>query len=181
MDKISKDELRFVVIGGCVILGLILVIIVILFLGKNKEKSFTKNNLPLNNIVANSRTGTGIYQDKVCTISFKIPKDWVKSSTKLPLPQVPLAQAVFDEGTKKSIFSYICYDDKYSFSQFNENTDLKPEMVSLNGTDFTRVGNFVYFNKNNKLIIFQMFFTKNDVKPETGYEEKLVAILGSVK
>ena len=41
------------------------------------------------------------------------------------------------------------YDEKYSFGQFNENTELKPEVVSLGGTDFTRVGNFVYFNKNN--------------------------------
>ncbi|MDD3940406.1 MAG: hypothetical protein PHQ01_02420 [Candidatus Pacebacteria bacterium] len=181
MDKISKDDLRFIVVGGCIILGLILVIIVILFLGSKKDKSFTDNNLSLDNIAASSRNGDGVFQDKICGVSFKIPKEWLKSSTKLPLPQVPLAQAVFDENNKKSIFSYICYDEKYSFGQFNENTELKPEVVSLGGTDFTRVGNFVYFNKNNKLIIFQMFFTKNDVKPEKGYEEKLMAILGSVK
>ncbi len=180
MDKISKNDLRFIVVGGCIILGLILVIIIILFLGNKKDKSFADNNLPLNNVVAGSNNG-GSFQDKICGISFKIPKEWIKSSTKLPLPQVPLAQAVFDENNKKSIFSYICYDEKYSFGQFNENTELKPEVVSLGGTDFTRVGNFVYFNKNNKLIIFQMFFTKNDVKPEAGYEEKLMVILGSVK
>jgi hypothetical protein len=180
MDKISKDDLRFIVVGGCIILGLVLVIIVILFLGNKKDKSLADNNLSLNSIAVGSNNG-GSFQDKICGISFKIPKEWIKSSTKLPLPQVPLAQAVFDENNKKSIFSYICYDEKYSFGQFNENTELKPEVVSLGDTDFTRVGNFVYFNKNNKLIIFQMFFTKNDVKPEKGYEEKLMVILGSVK
>jgi hypothetical protein len=178
MDKKDKNDLKFIVVGISIICGLILLIIIILSLNKNGKKSFDNTNISLNK-TTNGKDG--IYQDKVCGVSFKIFKDWQKSSTKLPLPQSPLAQAVFDENNKKSVFSYICYDDKYSFGQFNENTDLKPEGIKVNNIDFTRVGNFVYFNKGNKLIIFQMFFTKNDIKPETGYEEKLMAILGSVK
>jgi len=181
MDKINKNDLKFIVVGISVICGLILVIIIILSLSKNEKKSFDNTNLSLNKTTVNNRNNDGTYQDKVCGVSFKIPKDWQKSSTKLPLPQSPLTQAVFDENNKKSIFSYICYDEKYSFNQFNDSTDLKPEGIRVNNIDFTRVGNFVYFNKGNKLIIFQMFFTKNDIKPETGYEEKLMAILGSIK
>jgi len=180
MDKINKNDSKFIVMGVSVICGLILLIAIILFLNKNEKKSFNKSNLSLDNTTTTIGKD-GIYQDKVCGVSFKIPKDWQKSSTKLPLPQIPLAQAVFDENNKKSIFSYICYDEKYSFNQFNDSTDLKPEGIRVNNVDFTRIGNFVYFNKGNKLIIFQMFFTKNDIKPETVYEEKLMAILGSIK
>ena len=182
MDKKDKNDLRFIFVGVFVILGLILVIIVILSLGKSNSESVANTNLSLNNTTASSvNNSDGTFQDKICSVSFKIPKDWQKSSTKLPLPQPPLTQAVFDENNKKSIFSYICYDDKYSFDQFNDSTDLKPEGIRVNNIDFTRVGNFVYFNRNNKLIIFQMFFTKNDIKPEAGYEEKLGAILGSIR
>jgi len=180
MDKKDKNDLKFIVVGVSIICGLILLIIIILSLNKNRKKSFSNTNLSLNNTTTVVGKD-GIYQDKICSLSFKIPSNWQKSSTKLPLPQIPLAQAVFDENNKKSIFSYICYDEKYSFNQFNDSTDLKPEGIRVNNVDFTRVGNFVYFNKGNKLIIFQMFFTKSDIKPETGYEEKLMAILGSIK
>lgn len=182
MDKINKNDLKFIVVGISVICGLILAIIIILSLNKNGKKSFDNTNLSLNKTTTATTNGkSDVFQDKTCNLSFKIPGNWQKSSTKLPLPQPPLTQAVFDENNKKSIFSYICYDEKYSFNQFNDNTDLKPEGIRLNNIDFTRVGNFVYFNKNNKLVIFQMFFTKNDIKPETGYEEKLMAVLGSIK
>lgn len=182
MDKINKNDLKFIVVGISVICGLILTIIIILSLSKNEKKSFNNTNLSLNKTTtATTGNNNGTFQDKICNLSFKIPNNWQKSSTKLPLPQPPLTQAVFDENNKKSIFSYICYDEKYSFNQFNDSTDLKPEGIRVNNVDFTRVGNFVYFNKNNKLIIFQMFFTKNDIKPETGYEEKLMAVLGSIR
>jgi len=181
MDKIDKSDSRFIVMGVSIMCGLILLIIIILVLAKNEKKSFNNTNLSLDKTTTATNGKDGIYQDKVCNLTFKIPNNWQKSSTKLPLPQIPLTQAVFDENNKKSIFSYICYDEKYSFNQFNDSADLKPEGVRVNNIDFTRVGNFVYFNKGNKLIIFQMFFTKNDIKPETGYEEKLMTILGSVK
>lgn len=181
MDKIDKKDSKFVVVGIFIIFGLILLIIIILPLSKNEKKSFNNVNLSLNKTTVITSGKNDVFQDKICNLSFKVPGNWQKSLTKLPLPQPPLTQAVFDENNKKSIFSYICYDEKYSFNQFNDSTDLKPEGIRVNNVDFTRVGNFVYFNKNNKLVIFQMFFTKNDIKPETGYEEKLMAVLGSIK
>jgi len=181
MDKVNKDDSRFIVVGIFIIGGLILLILVVAFINKDMEKSSINSaNISLDKTVDVIGNKNNIYQDKICNLSFKIPNNWQKSLTKLPLPQEPLVQTVFDEGGKKSVFSYICYDDKYSFDQFNNNSDLKPEQIKVNNIDFTRVGNFVYFNRGDKLIIFQMFFTKNDIEPVAGYEEKLLAILQSI-
>jgi len=125
------------------------------------------------------------YSDDICKVKFGYPKSWTKSGLVLPLPQEPLSQATFDELEKKSIFSYICYDAKnYSFSQFltyNQFGSGGVENIDAGGVKWQRVGNFIYTTQNNKLIIFEMFFTKYDLKPEPGYEETFLNILKTVQ
>jgi len=105
----------------------------------------------------------------------------------LPLPQKPLSQIIFDEPVsgsnkaKNSIFSYICYDSsKYSFDQFVEG-DQNKENVSFGQTNWTRAGTYMSTVKNGKLIIFQMFFTKYDMNPQSQYEGIFLNIAKSLK
>jgi hypothetical protein len=134
-----------------------------------------------------------IYKDAACGVSFSYPKYWKKSGTVLPLPQKPISQAVFDEPVtdsnlkpKNSVFSFVCFDGKkYSFDQFYS-ADLsdqsKSGTINSGGIIWQRIGNFVYTTTpGGKLIIFQMFFTKYDFKPEAGYEEVYMTIVRSVR
>ncbi len=185
MDKTATDQ-KFIAIGILIVFGLILLIILIVASRKDTKETTPTAYMQLDNtntsLKKENSVGVKIFQDKVCNISFSIPAGWSQSATKLPLPQAPLAQIVFDENSKKSIFSYICYSDKYTFSQFiGDSTNLSAEPLKIGGIDFNRVGNFVYFNKGNKLIVLQMFFTKNDINPIAGYEEKLQVIMASIK
>ncbi len=172
--------LAWVAVGLAVLM--ILIIVIFASLNNRKKNSFSSQNVSLDNLTG---SGGGVvkggkFSDSVCGISFDLPAGLTKSLTKLPLPQEPLSEAVFDEAANKSVFSYICYDGKYTFDQFSGSSDLKVEQINVDGAAFSRAGNFVFFNKNNKLIIFQMFFTKNDVEPRNGYEEKLLGILRSL-
>lgn len=185
MDKTATDQ-KFIAIGIFIIFGLILVIVLVMASRKDTQDANPTSYMQLDSTTTSLKkensAGAKVIQDKVCNVTFAVPTGWSQSVSKLPLPQAPLSQIVFDENNKKSIFSYICYDSKYSFDQFiGDNTDLKGEPFKVGVIDFTRVGNFVYFTKQNKLIILQMFFTKNDINPVAGYEEKLQAILASIK
>ncbi len=150
----ARNKIIFIVLGAVVVLGLVLVLA-----GQKESKE---------------------YSDDICKVKFNYPKNWTKSDTILPLPQEPLSQATFDEPGKNSIFSYICYDANwYSFNQFLEQNPFGGQAESINAGEakWQRVGNFIYTTQNNKLIIFEMFFTKYDLKPEPGYEETFLNIL----
>lgn len=128
----------------------------------------------------------GEYRDEVCRIAFKYPQNWLKAERVVSLPQKPLAVAVFDEpsqgkkAAKNSLFSYFCFDArKYSFEQFIGQTFLKPETFSTAQANWQRIGNFIFTTKNDKLIIFQMFFTRYDLKPEVGYEDAFLNLVES--
>ncbi len=173
----NKQNTRLVVIGGIIIAVLILAIILVAAknLGDKPDKSSREQ-------------GAKRHQDQICNISFDYPAYWQKSNLKLPLPQEPLSQVTFNEPAtqngkpKNSIFSYICYDaQKYSFEELMEQSPLsKEEIVDVGSVEWKRNGNFVYIAKKDKLLIFQMFFTKNDIKPQKGYEDIYLQIIGSV-
>ncbi len=157
-----------------ILAGLLILILILIFSG-GKEQGEEAGTID-HKIV-------GEYYDDICKVKFGYPKSWTKSSLVLPLPQEPLSQATFDEPGKNSIFSYICYDAKnYSFSQFltyNSFSSGGVENIDAGGIKWQRVGNFIYTTQNNKLIIFEMFFTKYDLKPEVGYEETFLNIVKS--
>lgn len=181
MMKLSKNEKMFFGICGLIIVVLIIIIAVVSGLNKqNKKRSNDYLSLSGTGSLEKTAVENGKFSDSICGISFEVPNGMIKSTTVLPLPQEPLSQMVFDDGVNKSVFSYICYDDKYTFDQFGGSSDLKVGILTAGGKNFSRAGNFVYFNKGDKLIIFQMFFTKNDLEPKSGYEEKLVKMLESV-
>ncbi len=179
MAELGKTEKKFLIIGGVVIFVLIIFILILVGLNKNKGKA--SNYLSLENKVSSGKISveSGKFSDSTCGISFEVPAGMSQSSTTLPLPQEALSQAVFDETANKSVLSYICYDGKYTFDELNESSG-NSEQVTVGNKTFSRKGNFVYFNTGDKLIIFQMFFTKNDLNPKSGYEEKLQKLLGSV-
>ncbi|MCL4384104.1 hypothetical protein M1116_01495 [Patescibacteria group bacterium] len=184
MENTTSDQ-KFILIGVGIIFSLVFIIILV-FASKKDQSSSPQANTYLQLDAASAKPVSvakgRAFQDDVCNVAFGMPSNWVQITRKLPLPQVPLSQAVFDDGSKKSIFSYICYNDKYTFNQFiGDSTDLRSEPFKVGSLEFNRAGNFVYFNKNNKLIILQMFFTKNDINPQPGYEDILQAILTSVK
>lgn len=177
------------------VLGLVLIVVLffaaaIIFFSEqknNKESIKTQGPLSLGN-VQNSSGNT--YKDPVCGMSFNYPSIWKQSRAKLPLPQIPLSQIVFDEPAIKgsqarnSLFSFICYDGaKYSFDQFmaDGGSDLKKESLNVGGLSWIRAGNYIYTTQNNKLYILQMFFTKYDMRPETQYENTFMDILKSVR
>jgi hypothetical protein len=129
------------------------------------------------------------YQDDTCNLTFSIPQDWEKSDITLPLPQQPLSQATFNQPAsqntpaKNSILSFICYDaSEYSFSQFLDQnpTQAQTSQLKIGGLEWKRTGTFAHTTKNNQLLIFQMFFTKHDLKPRSGYEEQFMKTLESV-
>lgn len=127
------------------------------------------------------------YVDEICQIRFKYPENWEKTDTVLPLPQKSLSQVVFNEpakpgsAAKNSILSFICYDaKKYSFDQFIGQTSLfqgQEEVITIGSIKWQRLGNFVYTAKDDKLYIFQMFFTKYDIHPDPHYEQIFLQIL----
>jgi len=192
--KEKSDEGQFIAIGILIITVLLFVIFILIKLSKNNTKndSFVSINLPLDdNIISEKKNDIdGKYKDKTCNVSFDYPKSWVISNTKLPLSQEPLSEAVFDEPSggnpksKSSILSFICYDaKKYSFDQLMTQNPLnqgQAELITAN-IKWQRVGTFAYAVKNERLLIFQMFFTKYDLKPKTGYEEIFLDILKSVR
>jgi len=180
MEKLGKSEKMVLKIGGGVIFVLIVVILILSGLNRQKEKA-KGNYMSLESRPVASEVGVknGKFSDSICGISFEVPAGMSQSSTTLPLPQEALSQAVFDETANKSVLSYICYDGKYTFDELNESSG-NSEQVTVGNKTFSRKGNFVYFNKGDKLIIFQMFFTKNDLNPKSGYEEKLQKLLASV-
>lgn len=131
------------------------------------------------------------YVDKICQIRFKYPENWKTTGTVLPLPQKPLSQVVFNEpakpgsAAKNSILSFICYDaKKYSFDQFIGQSSLfqgQTEVITIGSIKWQRLGNFIYTVKNDKLYIFQMFFTKYDIHPDPHYEQIFLQILQAVQ
>ncbi|MDP3995780.1 MAG: hypothetical protein Q8P74_00835 [bacterium] len=159
-----------------ILVGLLILILILVF-GRGKEGGEEEEIID-HKIV-------GEYSDNVCKVKFGYPKSWTKSSLVLPLPQEPLSQATFDEPGKNSIFFYICYNARsYSFSQFlkiNPFSSGGIEELNVGGIKWQRVGNFIYTTQNNKLIIFEMFFTKYDLKPEPEYEETFLNIIKSVQ
>jgi len=180
------------IIGVIIIIVILVVSIVLLTMqgGKGKDTNNLLNKLSLDGDFSLSTTD-GKYQDKVCGISFNYPKNWLKSDIKLPLPQMPLSQVTFNEPIKgslppkNSILSFICYNaKKYSFDQFigqNPLSQGQTEVLNVGSTRWKRVGNFIYTTRGDKLLIFEMFFTKYDLKPEAGYEETFLNILKSVQ
>ena len=182
MTKFSRTERTFLSICGVMIVVLIVVALIIYGLNSQNKKLGDNRYLSLDGGITKEKVSVNgsIFSDNVCSVSFEIPAGMNKSLTTLPLPQDPLSQVVFDDGINKSAFSYICYDDKYTFDQFSGSGELKTEVLTVGNKSFSRAGNFVYFNKGDKLIIFQMFFTKNDLEAKSGYEEKLMKVLESV-
>ena len=183
----QKSSVGYYIFGGVFVIILVLIVVFLVGSGKKEER--------VNDLSSQLSSGTnlslGKYQDKVCSFSFNYPKNWVKSDINLPLPQKPLSQVTFNEPTQKnsppknSILSYICYDaKKYSFEQFVAQNPLASgqiETMNIGGVAFQRMGNFVYATRNDKLYIFQMFFTKYDLKPQAGYEEIFLNIVKSVQ
>lgn len=187
--KEKSDESQFVTIGILIITILLFAIFILIKQSKNNTKNdgFLSTNLSLdNNKTSGQKTDINEkHKDKTCSVSFDYPKNWLISNTKLPLSQKPLSEAIFNEpGGKNSILVFICYDaKKYSFDQFIANNPLnqnQTETITTDNSKWQRVGNFAYTIKNNKLVIFQMSFTKYDLKPKVGYEEKFLDILRSV-
>jgi len=179
-----KNQSNLLLFGGTIAVTF-LIILAIIFLAKKG------NNSPGNNVssqLGKAEPGNGIYQDNACNVRFAYPAHWKLSNIKLPLPQNSISQVVMDEpGTlnapaKNSIFSYICYDGtKYSFDQFftGDGINSNKETFAVGQVTWTRNGNYIYANHKGKLLIFQMFFTKYDMKPETRYEEIFMNILKS--
>jgi len=166
--KLTRNKLVYIVLVGSLIFGLILVL--------TRQKG--------------EGVSTKEYYDDICDVGFNYPKAWTKSNIILPLPQKPLFQITFDEPAQKnktlknSIFSFICYDaTKYSFDQFIKESPFvgQIETIDIGEVKWRRVGNFVYTIQNNKLIIFEMFFTKYDLKPEAGYEDIFLNIIQSAQ
>jgi len=179
----------YFVLGSILIIALFFVAVVIFFSEHKSDSDSikTQNPLSLGN-VQNNQANT--YKDPVCGISFNYPAPWKQSTAKLPLPQPPLSQIIFDEPAIKgsqarnSLFSFICYDGtKYSFDQFiiDSGSDFKKEILTVGGLSWTRAGNYIYTTQNNKLYILQMFFTKYDMRPEIKYENTFMDILKSVR
>jgi len=193
--KEKSDEGQFITIGILIITVLLFVIFILIKLSKNNTKSnnFSSTDLSLSdNIISGQKSDIdGKYRNKTCNVSFDYPKSWVISNTKLPLSQKPLSEAIFNEPDGKnskpnnSILIFICYDaKKYSFDQFIAQNPLKQgqtETIIADSIKWQRVGNFAYTIKNDKLVIFQMFFTKYDLKPKVGYEEVFLDIIKSVE
>jgi len=170
MKKTGKKKFIYLALAG------LLVLIVILVLANRKAEQGEGGEA--------SHKLAKQYSDSVCQVKFQYPESWTKSGLILPLSQKPLSEATFDEPGKKSIFSYICYDaTKYSFDQFIKESSFAGQIESINVGEvrWQRVGNFLYTVQNNKLIIFEMFFTKYDLKPEPGYEETFLNIIQSVQ
>ncbi len=173
----QKSSVGYYIFGGVFVIILVLIIVLLVGSGKKEERV---NDL-----------SSGKYQDKVCSFSFVYPKNWVKSDINLPLPQKPLSQVTFNEPAqrnsvpKNSILSFICYDaKKYSFDQFMGQNSLgqgQAEVLNAGSTRWQRADNFVYATKGDKLLIFEMFFTKYDLKPEPGYENIFIDIIKSVQ
>jgi len=115
----------------------------------------------------------------------------VKSDVGLSLSPDPLSYAVFNEpakgnsSPKNSIFSFVCYDAKniLLINLWLKNTfsQEQAETISVGSKKWQRLGNFIYIMSDDKLYIFQMFFTKYDLRPESGYEEIFLDIIKSVK
>jgi hypothetical protein len=131
----------------------------------------------------------GRYQDEACGISFEYPRHWTQAKDHLPLPQEPLSQAVFDEPSAddgpltSSIFSFICYDaTRYSFDQFlGQSPFEREEMMTIDGVEWKRRGNFIYTVQDGKLLILHMAFARHDLKPRPGYEATFLGIVESVR
>lgn len=185
-----KDSpyLNYLVLGIVLLFALFLAGALIFFSGKNNSGN-TNTQSPLS--FSNTQNSPGnTYKDPICGISFDYPSLWKQSTAKLPLPQPPLSQVVFDEPVtngspaRNSLFSFICYDGtKYSFDQFitDSGSDLKKESLTVGELSWTRAGNYIYTTQNNKLYILQMFFTKYDMRPEIQYENSFMDILKSVR
>ena len=186
--KLKSGENMFVV-GGIAVIAILIVFIVLLVGINKKEKSVS--DLPIQMSLDGKLATDGRYQDEVCGISFNYPKTWLKSDIKLPLSQEPLSYVVFNEpakgnlSPKNSIFFFICYDvKKYSFDQFIAQSRLsqgQTGVFDIGSVRWQRMGNFIYTTKGDKLLIFEMFFTKHDLKPEPGYEKVFLDIVKSVK
>lgn len=195
METKTEDKSRQMIIFTLIcFLTVALVITLVVVLINVSKKGSGNNYLNLtggtegSSIGANA-AGNGEYRDGVCKVAFKYPKNWRKADRVLPLPRKPLASAVFDEpavgksAAKNSLLSYFCFDaTKYSFEQFISQNPLgqsQTESFSSGQTTWQRIGNFVYTTKNDKLIIFQMFFTKYDLKPEASYENTFQNLIKS--
>jgi hypothetical protein len=182
----QEQKKKLIIIAGLTGFLVILPILVISFIASSKKKDQTA----VRGKGANFAVIDGQFQDKICQTSFTYPDDWIVSELKLPLSQDPLSQAVFDQPAgnnqpaKNSILSYLCFDaSQYTIDQFLTGVVLgSGETIRLGGNlEWQRNGNFAYTVSQNKLIIFQMFFTKYDIKPEAGYEEAFLGIIESVK
>jgi hypothetical protein len=187
-EKVEDKSRQLIIFTGVCFLTIAFVGILVLVLINASKKGSSSKYLNLGGTESSSiganAAGNGEYKDSVCKVAFKYPKNWLKADRVLPLPQEPLASAVFDEPTKNSLFSYLCFDaNKYSFEQFISQSPLgqsQTESFSSGQTTWQRNGDFIYTTKNDKLIIFQMFFTKYDLKPETGYENTFLNLIKSV-
>ncbi len=190
MAKKSGENRSMIVVGTIVA---VLLFPIVLLLIKQPAKEREDVNALLSDGLDSSQkfASKGKYADKVCSISFDYPQNWQVSDVKLTLPQPPLSQTTFNEPAKgnsppkSSIFSFLCYDARqYSFDQFiaqNAFGQKQGETISAGNIKWQRRGNFVYAVKNEKLYIFQMFFTKYDLKPESGYEGIFLDIIRSVR
>lgn len=187
LEKQQKTYL--VAVASGVVVFIVVLIVILIFKSQNSVDSGGNNSsVSLSESFKNqAKGGLKPYQDPKCKVNFSYPDNWELSSLKLPLPQKPLSAVTFDELTqtgspkKNSIFSYICYDaKKYSFNDLVP-LDIQEEAMTIGNTKWKRKSNFVYTIHNDKLLIFQMFFTKNDIKPLSGYEELFIKIIQSVK
>lgn len=194
--NIKSNANNLILIGSLILAGLILLII--LFSTNNSKRvSLNQKSLSLNNQDLNlsgsaqqGNLSNGQYQDAICNVTFNIPSNWHRAEQKLPLAQPALSSVTFNQvasqtsKAKNSIMSFICYSaTEYTFDQLFSFNSSQGQIVSqtIGGQKWSRVGSFAYTTKNGKLLIFQMFFTKYDLKPEMSYEEEFLKILGSVK
>jgi hypothetical protein len=187
--KKKPNNNQFVLVGIFTVILLFLTAFILIgyFTNNAQNNDLLPTNLFLDNnwSPGSGNNASGKYTDKTCSVSFDYPKSWLISNTKLPLSQTPLAEVVFNEADgKNSIMSFICFDAKtYSFDQFIADSPFgqnQTETMTIGDLKWQREGSFTHTVKNNKLLIFQMFFTKYDLKPKDGYEQILLDILKSV-
>ena len=174
---------KLLIIAGLAI-GFIFIVILLIASTSNKQGKENQTGKEITFVAQN-----GQYQDKICNLTFPYPNHWVISEIELPLAKEALSQAVFNQPagnnqpTKNSILSYFCYSaQEYTAQQLlGEIFSGTTEQITFNNYEWHRNGNFIYTTINDKLIIFQMFFTKYDIKPKPGYEETFLEIIENVK
>lgn len=194
--KEIRNFLKSIPIGGYYIILAVLLIVVIIFgirfvnsienggvVKESKQNEFTIS-------AQDSLSSAGMFNSLACGLNFNHPESWERIPTaKLPFGGVPLITAVWRESPERdarTVFWFTCYDaSEYEMENIlgagltASDLDLV-QTVTTGGVEWQRTRDFVYILHNDRYLFLQMNYARYDPKPETGYEEKLKAILKSV-